>query len=289
MRTVLTSSRARWTLAGWSALIALALGAVATPGTTSGYIAKITNTTNTAASAQYFTCAGARAADSANAFLQYDLTEPSGSTTAVDSSSGASPGTNPGTYQGTMTSSSTTPKACPRDSGGYYVLDGSTSYISTGPLLTNPTTFSLELWFRTTVPSGKLIGFGRAQTGSSTSFDRHVYLTTAGKLTFGIGSDGTQIITSTNAYTDGAWHHMVATLSPTTGSALWVDGQLAASNAAFTTPQNYPGYWRIGYDNPGGWSGHGTNPYFTGSMRFAAIYDTVLTNQQIVTHYTAGR
>jgi hypothetical protein len=59
----------------------------------------------------------------------------------------------------------------------------STGLVGSGNTFSNPQTFSGELWFKTTTTSGgRLIGFGTAQTGNSTGYDRHVYMTNAGKL-----------------------------------------------------------------------------------------------------------
>jgi hypothetical protein len=268
---------------------AIALGAVLllAPGTNGAYTASIQNTNNTAASsANYFTCTSAFAADRANALFAYPLTEATGSTTARD----AAAGTYPGSYRGTMTSATVNPQACPRDAGGSYVLNGSTSHVVNPTSLSSPATFSTEVWFKTQIRSGKLIGFGSSATGASTSYDRHTYLSTTGQLVFGTYNNGAyQTVTSPGVVTDGNWHHVVSAMSPTTGMALWVDGVQVAVNTRLTTAESTTGYWKIGYDNVSGWAGAGTNPYFTGSMRFAAVYRTVLTAAQVQNHYNAGR
>ena len=272
-----------------AALAALTLASIcalsgSTPFALAGFTAKISNSTNTVATAPYFKCSDAEAADKGTALFQYYLNDATGSTTAADSSGNAANGT----YQGSMTTSTATPLACSRDTGGAYVLNGTTSYISTPTKYTNPTTFSEEVWFKTTVAAGKLIGFGSAQTGSSSQYDRHIYLSTTGALVFGIYNGGIKIITTPKAYNDGQWHQVVGTLSPTAGMSLYVDGSLIGTNTA-TTPENTSGYWRIGYDNTSGWSNNGSNYYFNGSMRYAAVYSSVLTAQQISNHYAAGQ
>lgn len=255
-----------------------------TPFVLAGFTAKINNGTNTVATAPYFKCTDAEAADKSTALFQYYLNDTSGSTSVTDSSGNSATGT----YQGAMTTSTATPLACSRDTGGAYVLNGTTSYISTPTKYTNPTTFSEEVWFKTTVAAGKLIGFGSAQTGSSGNYDRHIYVSTTGALVFGIYSSGIKIITTPKAYNDGQWHQVVGTLSPTGGMSLYVDGALIGTNTA-TTPENTTGYWRIGYDNTSGWSNNGSNYYFNGSLRYAAVYSSVLTAQQVSNHYAAGQ
>lgn len=253
--------------------------------TRAAFSAKLTNSSNTAGTAPYFTCSGAVAADASSAVFAYRLGEASGSKTAADSSAAAANGT----YQGSMVAATSSPIACPRDTGTAYVLNGSTSFVSTPNAVRNPTTFSEEVWFRTTVAGGMLVGFGSNQVSTSGQHDRQVYLNTSGQLVFGSYNNTTQVVTSPNAYTDGAWHHVVSTMSAATGMRLYVDGALVASNSAYTAPENATGYWRVGYDTVTGWPGAPSNYSFTGSMRFAAVYSTVLTPTQVANHYAAGR
>ncbi|MFJ4220115.1 LamG domain-containing protein [Curtobacterium luteum] len=258
--------------------------------TRSAFGARITNDTDSAGTAPYFTCSAAVGADAANALFAYRLGEASGATTAVDASG---KGLN-GNYQGVMTAVAPSPNACPRDSGTAYQLNGSTtstatSFVSVPTKYTNPTTFSTEVWFRTSVAGGMLVGFGSAATGASGQHDRQVYLNTSGQLVFGAYNGTTQVVTSPRTYTDNAWHHVVATMSPSTGMKLYVDGAVVASNASYTVPENYAGYWRIGYDTVSGWPGQPSNFAFTGQMRYAAVYGTVLSATQVANHATAGR
>ena len=256
--------------------------------TRSAFSATVTDSTNTAATAPYFTCTAAVAGDAANALFAYDLDETSGTRTAADSSGkGAA-----GTYQNGMTSTTPNPNACPRDAGGSYALNGSTmtpNFVSTPRSYANPTTFSEEVWFRTTVAGGLLIGFGSNQVMQSGQHDRQIYVNTSGQLVFGAYNGATQVVTSPKAVTDGAWHHVVATMSPTNGMRLYLDGVVVASNTSYKVAENYTGYFRIGYDTISGWPGAPANFAFTGSMRYAAVYSTELTAQQVAAHATAGR
>ncbi|KQO64300.1 LamG domain-containing protein [Curtobacterium sp. Leaf261] len=253
--------------------------------TRSAFTAQITNSTDSAGTATNFTCTGAVGVDKTNATFAYKLGEPSGSTSAADWS-GA--GVN-GTYQGAMTATTPSPNACPRDTGTSYVLDGSSSFVSTPTSYKNPTTFSEEVWFKTAVAGGLLIGFGSNQVSSSGQHDRQIYLNTTGQLVFGTYSSAVHVVTTPKTYNDNTWHHVVATMSSDTGMRLYADGTLVASNSSYTAPENASGYWRIGYDTISGWPGTASNYYFTGSMRYAAIYGTVLTQTQVTNHYAAGR
>jgi hypothetical protein len=255
--------------------------------TRSGFSAQIANSTNTAGTAAPNTCTGQVGFDASasKALFAYKFTEATGSTTAADFSGKAANGT----YQGPMAASTPSPVACPRDPGSSWLLNGSSNFVSTPAIQQNPTTFSEEVWFRTTVAGGLLIGFGGSQVAVSGQHDRQTYLNTNGQLVFGTYNNGTQVVTSPKSYNDGSWHHVVSTMSAATGMRLYVDGALVGSNANYTAPENYNGYWRIGYDTISGWPGAPSNYSFTGSMRFAAVYGTVLTAAQVSAHSAAGR
>lgn len=167
-------------------------------------------------------------------------------------------------------------------------LNGSTQYISTAKAYSNPTDFTISIWFRTSsVTGGKLIGFGNAQTGSSGQYDRHLYMNNAGQIYFGVYPNSVQTINSTLSYNDNAWHQATATLSSTTGMALYVDGVLVGSNQAVTSAENYTGYWRIGFDNNNGWTSQPSSFYFNGTLDDALIYHRALSAGEVSTIYTS--
>ncbi len=63
-----------------------------------------------------------------------------------------------------------------------------------------------------------------------------------------------------------------------------------ASDPSVVTAQGYNGYWRIGYDNLNGWgTTQPKNFYYTGSLAYASVYDSVLTPAAVAAHYRAGR
>lgn len=269
--------------------LVIGLAALTIPSTSGGYLARITNSTNTSGTAPYFTCQGAMAADKASAIFSYRLAEPSGAAVAADFSGK----NNPGTYRGTMSSDTTSAnRPCtPRDSGGSYALTGTSTYVSAGgsTARASTNTFTLEVWFRTSTAGGRLIGWGNTATGTSTAYDRHIFMNNAGQLVFGVYPGTVKVITTPGSYNDGKPHHAAATLSAA-GMKLYVDGQLAAQDPATTTGETFSGFWRIGYNNLAGWGpNEPTNYAFTGTMRFAAAYSTALTPAQITAHYTAGR
>ena len=132
-------------------------------------------------------------------------------------------------------------------------------------------------------PGGKLIGFGNATSGLSSSYDRHVYMYSNGKLSFGANNGTQQSLVTPIAYNDGQWHHVVATQGAD-GMRLWVDSALVGSNAV-SGAQSYLGYWRVGGDRT--W-GNTVSNYIAGTLDEVAVYPKVLTEQDVRDHYTAA-
>ena len=210
----------------------------------------------------------------------YRLGEASG-TTAVDASGTA----DNGTYRNAPTLGR--PGAIKCDTSTAVGFDGATEYVSTAKQVTNPATFTLEAWFRTAVGGGRIIGFGDATTGASTTADRHIYLTDAGQVVFGVNPTTKKVVTSPLTYLDDRWHLVDATLGAT-GMRLYVDGALVASDAATTTTTSYKGYWRLAYDVLTGWPGAPSRPYFTGLLDEVGISATALTAAQVSAHFAAN-
>lgn len=150
-----------------------------------------------------------------------------------------------------------------------------------------PNTYSVEAWFQASgTQSGKIVGFGNAQSGASSSYDRHVYLDSAGRVVYGNYPNQVKVVTSPAAYRDGEWHHVVATLGAA-GMRLYVDGEQVGSDPSVTTAQAYQGYWRVGGDNLNGWPGVGSHN-FAGRIDEVAVYPTALSAQQVAQHYAIG-
>jgi len=164
-----------------------------------------------------------------------------------------------------------------------------TGLISTASPVPAPAAFSVEFLMRTTTTTGgKFIGYGGSPTGNSGAYDRHVYMLDDGRLVFGVNPGAVATLTSTKAYNDGAWHHVVATEGPN-GIALYVDGVSVASNASVTGAQVYSGYWRVGGDNLSGWPSRPTNNYLAGDIDEAAVYPTPLSAAQVLDHFKIAK
>jgi PKD repeat protein len=170
---------------------------------------------------------------------------------------------------------------------------GGTTGVAAGTSLKQlaPEYFSEEAWFKTTTTlGGKIIGFGSSSTGDSSTADRHVYLSNTGQLNYGVTAAGTaRTITSTSAYNDGQWHHVVAALGAA-GMQLYVDGTLVGTQSDTTFGQSYYGYWRLAGDAIGtAFPNRPTRTRLDGQVDEVAIYPVVLTGAQVLRHYQIGR
>ncbi|MCJ0875718.1 DNRLRE domain-containing protein [Streptomyces sp. AP-93] len=146
-------------------------------------------------------------------------------------------------------------------------------------------TYSIETWFKTnTTTGGKLIGFGNNQSRGSSQYDKHIYMTNNGRLVYGVYSGGTHTVTTTAAYNDNQWHHVVATQGPG-GMTLYVDGAQKGT-LGFTAHENFAGYWHVGGDSLGGWPDRPVSEYWAGRLDETAVYPTVLSAAQVQNHHT---
>ncbi|UQX89356.1 PKD domain-containing protein [Jatrophihabitans telluris] len=165
------------------------------------------------------------------------------------------------------------------DSGTASTFDGNTGLAVDPVAVTGPQTFSIEAWFNTTSSTGgKIVGFGNASSGLSSSYDRHIFMDGSGKVYFGVYNNNTSTVASSPGFNDGKWHHVVGTFT-NTGLTLYLDGKKIGTNGA-TFAQDYSGYWRIGGDNS--WGG---DQYYDGQVADVSIYPTVLTKAQVQKHY----
>ena len=264
-----------------TAVVAGGLGVLLVPQAT-GTLAAFTNAgtaTSGSFTSRYWRCDSAILADGPR--IYYKLNETGTTTAAADSSSA----NRPGTYQGTVTKGVASP--CTRDGGTAVTLNGSTGFVSWNTASTAvPVTYSTTTWLRTTTTTGGFVaGWGASQTGASATVDRVIYMTNAGKLTFGINNAAKAVITSPLSYNDGAWHHVMATVGPA-GMRLYVDGAQVATSA--TVANAYSGTFRVGYDSLTGWTGAPTINFLNGSVDEPAVYITTLTLADAQAQYAAA-
>lgn len=235
-----------------------------------------------------WSCADAAGPSGSAAPLYLPLQETSG-TTAVNSGSSGTAGN--GTYSSPGVTSVSTGPNCGTGAAAAAKFNGSTSQVWTTQAVSNPQSFTVQVWFSTTATTGgRLIGFGTASgAAASGTADRHIYMSNNGTLTFGVYNGGYGTVTSSAAYNDGGWHLATGAFSPGTGLSLYVDGSLVGTNPQATAAANVTGYWRLGYDTLAGWPGAPSDPWFTGKLADASVYYRVLAADEITGQYTAGR
>jgi hypothetical protein len=157
---------------------------------------------------------------------------------------------------------------------------------------------SVEAWFRTSsTQGGRIVGFAANTAGTSSAYDRHLYVTNDGRVTFGAwtpsegpGPDqpkGPRTLASPAGLNDNQWHYVVGTLGPD-GMQLFVDGARVGSRSDTTVGDNFFGYWKVGADNLASWPNRPASDSLTGQLDEVAIYHTVLTPAQVAAHYTAS-
>ncbi|WP_299953574.1 signal peptidase I [uncultured Modestobacter sp.] len=257
-------------------LASAVLVAVAVPGAGAAFSDTTASPALTFPVAAHWTCPDVVAADRATHY--YRLQERSGT---IAGNSGTTGAAGNATYGGTATSQPGGPN-CGAGETRAVTLDGSSGYLWTTQAVANPQSFTTQLWFNTrTSRGGKLIGFGNGTNGDrSGSYDRHVYMTNAGQLVFGLYNGTIYTVTSPRTYNDGAWHLMTASFSAGSGMRLYVDGALVASGWA-PAAEAITGYWRIGFDNLNTWPATPTSEFFGGSLAHVSIYDRVLSANDV--------
>ncbi|WP_245862295.1 PKD domain-containing protein [Georgenia soli] len=185
-----------------------------------------------------------------------------------------------------------TPGAIGGDTDGAATFNGTTAgWAATGTQGHPPDEFTVETWFRTTTTTGgRLVGWSNRNTaGSSSRHDRQLYMDNAGRIHFGVRPNASRlVVSSTASYNDGAWHHAVATLSPS-GMRLYLDGRQVGARSDVTVGQHLAiGYWRVGGDTVTGWPSAPTSGYFAGSLDEVAVYKKELPAARVAAHYAAG-
>ncbi|WP_157551189.1 PKD domain-containing protein [Nocardioides jensenii] len=208
----------------------------------------------------------------------YRLNE-AGGTTAAD----AGPDGRNGTYSGSI--SYRQPGALVNTDDPGIATNGFNGFVASPRVSTAPTEFTIGVWFRTTsLLGGRLIGYGNSNSGDSTQYDRHLYITNNGQIVFGAYNGAENRVTSPGTYRDGSWHYATASLSPTVGMRLYMDGQLVDSNPN-TTAENFLGYWRVGGDSL--WSG-ASSRYLAGNIDEGVVYLKTLTAAQVAEQWRLG-
>lgn len=187
-------------------------------------------------------------------------------TTAVDSSGKG----RDGTLNGSVSQGAAGGLSADTDTATGF--NGTSAYVSL-PTIDLPGPLSVELWVnQTDWPSwGSLI----SKQPRDSQFD---LLYSGGNLYWQGGDATTRLIVA--APSTGIWHHIVATISGTTGS-VYIDGGLAGSGAV-SAVGNGSGAIQLA------WNGITDGWYFKGALDDVAIYPSALTPAQVLAHYQAS-
>ena len=130
---------------------------------------------------------------------------------------------------------------------GSYVVEPAT------PVLTLSTA-TLDFWFQPaqtittgTLPQGAgLLGYTDSPNPGVTPFgnwDKDVYIQADGRAAFYAWLPGASVVTSTtNTWCAGAWYHLTASIGPSGGQQLFVNGQLEGSSPTAKTSFTIPTY-----------------------------------------------
>jgi len=195
--------------------------------------------------------------------------------------------------------------------GVSYAQAGPTTLAGSGSMLFNGTdasavnvtstaglqNFTLGIWFKSSNATGALFGWSNSSSNvAPTTYDRHMYFTSAGKIGFSVYSGAIYTITSTNAYNDGAWHYAVVTgqsavTSSTSTLSMYIDGASVATPvtvSSATVAENTTSFWHVGQtiSNMGGYPGNGQ--FFNGNLSNFTVIPKVLTAANISSLYTSG-
>lgn len=153
--------------------------------------------------------------------------------------------------------------------GSCLYFDGTGDYISFGDESTYDfaaaTNWSIELWFKTgPISSGTRTILTKYNSATSTDGGYKIYMSSDGKLNFGIDDDQTSfpedIATSQGRLDDNQWHFLSATKSGTTDITMYIDAQRVAQDASLSsngTLVNTDSFY-LGSDNgsTNGWMGY---------------------------------
>jgi hypothetical protein len=176
--------------------------------------------------------------------------------------------------------------------------DGSTGWAETTTEYTNPESFTVLVWIKTTSAQGGVTEFSNSQdpvTATPSSYDRALWIDSSGKVVWGVNDGGPDELTSTSAVDTGSWVFVAASVG-SAGTALYVNGSKVASSSAVTAAQSYSGWWSIGYEYLSTWGDIPASNYFKGSLAQLAIIPSQLSSTQVsalygdstLSTYTAG-
>jgi hypothetical protein len=172
--------------------------------------------------------------------------------------------------------------------GGYWQFSGATgnAYIqSTSPVSTLSNT-SISTWIQTSSASGMITSLENAIAPRSATADsfRGLYIRSTGNVVMYANNTASfGELTATGNIVDNRWHHIVNTYNPTTrSSVIYIDGVIAGNTTFTGTTAAGNGWYKVG-----GSFFINNVPGLTGNIGPTAVYQSVLTAEQVAQIYSS--
>jgi hypothetical protein len=174
---------------------------------------------------------------------------------------------------------------------GILNFDGINDYVSIPNNFINWTSgqsFTISVWFRTTT-SGIILGQQNGPNPTQTdAYVPAIYVGTDGKIHisafWGGATDNKSI--STVSVTDNNWKN-ITVVFVNGEQRSYLNGQIYSSLAKGQVSYTSTYYYFIGSGRYDGWSDSNFNPYFNGDIPVIMVYDTALSNAEVLSNYNA--
>lgn len=176
--------------------------------------------------------------------------------------------------------------------GGVFVFDGSNdyvsmgkSYIASGEIGSGDINYTLEAWVKLQgTPAGTTTS-GMSIIGSASSSGIGFQLTTvSGNVRVNFGARSTSNFNSSGTINQNEWYHIVCTRQVGANNRIYINGVLDSTyGISNLTVQNTGNEMQIGYA-----AGRITD-YFQGQISIARLYNTFLTDEQVLQNFNANR
>ncbi|MCD9153798.1 PKD domain-containing protein, partial [Aeromicrobium duanguangcaii] len=165
----------------------------------------------------------------------------------------------------------------------------SLSRASSSSTIPVPNELSYEMWFRTNATNGGVLAsLGNSASGSSSTYDRSLYMSNNGRLNFASYFGVWRTTSTEESFNDNEWHHVAVTQS-LDGTRIYVDGRTVASDQNNRYGRRaFNARVRLGGDNTSGFPNRPSNQWFTGSIDEFALYPYALTPAQVTDHRDRG-
>ena len=158
-----------------------------------------------------------------------------------------------------------------------YSTQGVYSFVHTTTAFPEPSSYTISVWFKTTVASGApMVNFEDSQNGNSSAHDNKIYMGTDGKVYASTYDGSYKYVTSSSTYNDGNWHHALSTATNSGNLELFIDN-VSQGTTAIGTMYDFTAYWRIGGLTNGSIT-NGLTRSFQGSLSEVDIYHRVVTS-----------